>query len=156
MEDLFTGHIDLFVPSPNAQSEDNSEEMMIPNPCYNDNAEALQMYRFVGTLLGLSLRTKHLLPFEFSPQIWKTIVGCEVTEEDLEAVDAGFMSTIKQIREYTEEDGVEEFPYVFELVFAILDSTGNEVELVPSGAQIPVTFDNRLKFCSMAVEARIN
>ena len=70
MEDLFTGHIDLFVPSPNAQSEDNSEEMMIPNPCYNDNAEALQMYRFVGTLLGLSLRTKHLLPFEFSPQIW--------------------------------------------------------------------------------------
>ena len=156
VEDLFSGHIDLFVPSPNSKSEDNNEEMMIPNPCYNDNAEALQMYRFVGYLLGLSLRTKHLLPFELSPQIWKTIVGCEVTEEDLEAVDAGFMSTIKQIRDYKEEDGVDEFPYVFELVFAILDSTGNEVELVPSGSQISVTFENRLKFCSMAVEARLN
>ena len=55
-----------------------------------------------------------------------------------------------------EEDGVDEFPYVFELVFAILDSTGNEVELVPSGSQISVTFENRLKFCSMAVEARLN
>ena len=41
------------------------------------------MYIFVGYLIGISLRTKHLLPFEFCPQIWKTIVGDVVTEEDL-------------------------------------------------------------------------
>ena len=137
-------------------NDQETEERFIPNPRYRDSSEALEMYRFVGNLIGVSLRTKHLLSFELSPQIWKTIVGDEVTEEDIKAVDSGLISTLQQVREYSESDGVDEFPFVFDMVFAILDSAGNEVELLPSGSQIAVTFHNRLKFCKMALEARIN
>ena len=69
------------------------------------------MYRFVGNLIGISLRTKHLLPFEFCPQIWKTIVGDVITEEDIEMIDEGFVSTLKQIREYEEQEK-DDFQYV--------------------------------------------
>ena len=156
VEDLFSDHIDLFIPCPNAMNDQETEERFIPNPRYRDSSEALEMYRFVGNLIGVSLRTKHLLSFELSPQIWKTIVGDEVTEEDIKAVDSGLISTLQQVREYSESDGVDEFPFVFDMVFAVLDSAGNEVELLPSGSQIAVTFHNRLKFCKMALEARIN
>ena len=114
------------------------------------------MYRFVGNLIGVSLRTKHLLPFELPPQVWKTIVGSPVTEEDIEAVDSGFVSTLRQVREFDGPDAASDFPFVFELVFAVMDSAGNEVELVPSGMQIDVTYQNRLQFCDLAMEARIN
>lgn len=156
MEDLFSDRIDLFIPSPNAANDtDSKEEKLIPNPRYCDSKEAMEMYRFVGNLIGVSLRTKHLLPFELCPQIWKTIVGGTITEEDVEMVDEGFISTLRQIREYEEQE-VDDFSFVFELVFAILDSAGNEVELIPSGSQIPVNYQNRLKFCDLALEARIN
>ena len=156
VEDLFSDHIDLFIPCPNAVADNGTEERFIPNPRYRDSSEALEMYRFVGNLIGVSLRTKHLLSFELSPQIWKTIVGDEVTEEDIEAVDSGFISTLRQVRDYSVSDGVDEFTFIFDMVFAILDSAGNEVELVPSGSQISVNFHNRLKFCKMALESRIN
>ena len=112
------------------------------------------MYRFIGNLIGITLRTKQLLPFELCPQIWKTIVGDVITEEDIEMIDEGFISTLHQIRNY--EDGEDDFAYIFELVFAILDSAGNEVELIPSGNQIPVTYQTRMKFCELAIEAKIN
>lgn len=156
VEDLFSDRIDLFIPSPNAANGTNSkEEKLIPNPRYSDSKEALAMYRFVGNLIGVSLRTRHLLPFELCPQIWKTIVGDMITEEDVEMVDEGFISTLNQIRDYKELEP-DDFSFVFELVFAILDSAGNEVELIPSGNQIPVTYQNRIKFCDLALNARIN
>ena len=71
---------------------------MIPNPRYCDSKEALSMYRFVGNLIGISLRTKHLLPFEFCPQIWKTIVDDIVTEEDIGRVIGKGGKTANAIR----------------------------------------------------------
>ena len=41
------------------------------------------------------------------------------------------------------------------LTFSVLDSAGNEVELMPSGSQVPVTYSNRSKFYQLALESRL-
>ena len=87
----------------------------------------------MGNLIGISLRTKQLMSVELSSFFWKTIVGDKITIEDLEAVDASFVNTLKQVREYRESDGREDFQYLFGLTFSVPDSAGNDVELIPSG-----------------------
>ena len=113
-------------------------------------------YTFVGNLIGISLRTKQLLSIELSSFFWKTIVGDTVTADDLEAVDTNFMNTLKQVKEYQESDGREDFQYLFGLTFSIQDSAGNEVELIPSGFQVAVTFENRMRFYELALDFRLN
>ena len=109
----------------------------------------------MGNLIGISLRTKQLMSIELCSAIWKTIVGDTITVEDVEAVDSAFMNSLRQVKEYQESDGDEEFEYIFGLTFAVQDSAGNEVELLPSGSQVPVTFANRLKFYDLALEYRM-
>ena len=104
----------------------------------------------------MSLRTKQLLPFELSSFFWKTIVGDTITAEDVEAVDSGFMNTLHQVKEYQESEGREDFQYLFGLTFSIQDSAGNEVELIPSGSQVSVTFENRMHFYELALDFRLN
>ena len=146
VEDLFSGHIDLFIAAPNGQQ--SSEDRFIPNPRYRDNSDVLAMYHFVGNLVGVSLRTKQQLGFDLSSQVWKTIV-C------LEMVDAGYMEMVREV-ESASEELKECFASVFDLVMMVNDSAGNEVELVPGGEGIAVTWENHLEFAKLAREMRVN
>lgn len=157
VEDLFSDHIDLFLPCPNSRAEEGiNEEKYLPNPKYRHSLEVMDMYIFVGYLIGISLRTKQLMSIELCSAIWKTIVGDVITVDDVERVDSGFMNSLRQVKEYQESDGDEEFEYIFGLTFAVQDSAGNEVELLPSGSQVPVTLENRTKFYDLALEYRMS
>lgn len=157
VEDLFSDHIDLFLPCPNSRAEEGiNEEKYLPNPKYRHSLEVMDMYIFVGYLIGISLRTKQLMSIELCSAIWKTIVGDVITVDDVERVDLGFMNSLRQVKEYQESDGDEEFEYIFGLTFAVQDSAGNEVELLPSGSQVPVTLENRTKFYDLALEYRMS
>ena len=113
-------------------------------------------YTFVGNLIGISLRTKQLMSIELCSAIWKTIVGDKITVEDVEAVDSEFVNALKQVKEYKESDGKEDFVYLFGLTFAVSDSAGSEVELIPSGSQVSVTFENRMHYYDLALDYRLN
>ena len=157
IEDLFSDRIDLFIPSPNSQSEEKNDDVKyLPNPKYRESSDALAMYAFVGNLIGISIRTKQLMSFELCSAIWKTIVGDAVTSEDVESVDRTFINTLNQVRDYEESGDSEDFQYLFGLTFSVLDSAGNEVELIPSGAQVSVTCENRKKYVQLALDYRLN
>ena len=110
----------------------------------------------MGNLIGISLRTKQLMSIELCSAIWKTIVGDKITAEDVEAVDSEFMNALKQVKEYKESDGKEDFVYLFGLTYSVADSAGNDVELIPSGGQVSVTFENRLHYYDLALDYRLN
>ena len=155
MEDLFSNHIDLFIPTPTSVQQANSgDEKFIPNPRYRDNDDVLNMYRFVGNLIGVSLRTRQQLGFELCPQIWKVIVSEEVSEEDIEMIDKSFSDMLQEIEE-SPDDLKDGFTSVFDLAMMITDTAGNDVELVPGGESIPVTWENRLEFVRLARETRL-
>ena len=156
IEDLFSDRIDLFIVCPNAREDKNDDVKYLPNPKYRESSDALTMYTFVGNLIGISLRTKQLMSFELCSAIWKTIVGTAITIDDVESVDRSFINSLKQVKEYDESGDPEDFQYLFGLTFSVLDSAGNEVELIPSGAQVAVTFENRMKYYELALDYRLN
>ena len=112
IEDLFSDRIDLFVPCPNSFNEEGlNNEKYVPNPKYKNSSEAMEMYGFVGNLIGISIRTKQQIALELPSAIWKYIVGATVTLDDVESIDTSFYALIHSLKDYMNEyypDGIPE------------------------------------------------
>ncbi|KAL4167534.1 hypothetical protein KRP22_013018 [Phytophthora ramorum] len=160
VDDLFSPHFSLFVLCPNGQHDTgNNRGMYLPNPKCTSPV-AMQMFAFVGQLLGMSLRTHGDFPFMLPSLVWKQLLGQTLTRADLEGTDAMFIQMLDGIAN-CENDGIsteEEFATAFdglELRFTASSCTGEEIELVPGGHLVTVAFHNRLEYCRLAERARL-
>ncbi|KAE9350182.1 hypothetical protein PF008_g6565 [Phytophthora fragariae] len=160
VDDLFSPHFSLFVLCPNGQHDTgNNRGMYLPNPKCTSPV-AMQMFTFVGQLLGISLRTHGDFPFMLASLVWKQLLGQTLTRSDLEGTDAMFIQMLDGIAN-CEKDGIfteEEFATAFaglELRFTASSCTGEEIELVPGGRHLTVEFHNRLEYYRLAERARL-
>lgn len=160
VDDLFSAHFSLFVLCPNGQHDTGTNRgMYLPNPKCTSPV-AIQMYEFVGKLLGISLRTRGDFPFAFPSLVWKQLVRQPLDASDLEGTDAMFVQMLDGIRN-CERDGIltdDEFDAAFaglDLRFTAFDCNGQEAELVAGGRARRVTFPNRLEFCRLAEHFRL-
>ncbi|KAJ8575654.1 hypothetical protein ON010_g3559 [Phytophthora cinnamomi] len=161
VDDLFSPHFSLFVLCPNGQHDTgNNRGMYLPNPKCTSPV-AMQMFAFVGQLLGISLRTHGDFPFMLPSLVWKQLLGQTLTRSDLEGTDAMFIQMLDGIAN-CQNDGIsteEEFATAFaglELRFTASSCTGEEIELVPGGRHLTVGFHNRLEYCRLAERARLD
>eukprot|EP00903_Cladosiphon_okamuranus_P019656 g18070.t4 len=158
VEDLFSPDLNLLMQCPNGRhAVGQNNETFVPNPQHSSPL-ALSMLRFVGRLMGLSLRTRLCLPFQLPGLIWKRMLGLHVGFEDLAMVDIIITQFITAIRT-CEKDGLtsdKEFREMYgeRLFFTYTGSDGVERELMPGGAARRVTFDNRFTFCRMVEQVR--
>mmetsp|Transcript_16694 Transcript_16694/g.53294 ORF Transcript_16694/g.53294 Transcript_16694/m.53294 type:complete len:892 (+) Transcript_16694:267-2942(+) len=150
-EDLFSDKLDLFVLCPNGREANgvNTEKYM-PNPRHT-SPFALEMFEFVGRLIGISLRQDAYLPFEIVPAIWRHMVGHPHPWADLREYDKTADSALRAIAEHADAESFED---AYDLHFVAHGSDQRVVELVPGGANIPVTFENRLRYCSLVRKMR--
>jgi hypothetical protein len=152
VEDLFSEHFNLLLLCPNAQQAVHSNmDKYLPNPQHCDTALGIQMFEFVGKLMALSIRTKLSLPFEFAPLIWKKLVGEAVGTEDLMGIDAIGTKQLESVRAWDLEK-VDPSRLRFEYIGA--DKV--ERELLPGGRDMPVTYENRHKYCDLLIAARLS
>ncbi|GMF18900.1 unnamed protein product [Phytophthora lilii] len=160
VDDLFSPHFSLFVLCPNGQHDTgNNRGMYLPNPKCTSPV-AMQMFSFVGQLLGISMRTHGDFPFMLPSLVWKQLLGQTLTRSDLEGTDAMFIQMLDGIAN-CENDGIsteEEFATAFaelDLRFTASSCTGEEIELVSGGRHLTVGFHNRLEYCRLAERARL-
>lgn len=142
----------LFRPVPNSGSPGSPNwNMWLPNPASN-SAHQLRMFAFIGKLMGVAIRGKHLLNLDIPPLIWKQLVGEPVSEHDLMAIDTIGMRTLLDQRGYTrqqfEDVGIEQN-------FTYSNVEGQLIELVPGGADKVVTYENRLEYVDAVVQYRL-
>jgi hypothetical protein len=160
VEDLFDiSHFSLMILCPNGQhSVHLNMDKFIPNPQHLTPL-ALQMMEFVGKLMGMSLRAKLALPFNFPPLIWKKILNEAVDADDLRSFDAITWNLLNTLR-YCESDGItnqELFHEKYEdkLRFAYTGCDGVEREIFPGGNEVIVTFETRIEYCDRVLEKRL-
>jgi hypothetical protein len=76
VSDLFSSHLDLMLPCPNATTlatDAVNRDKMLPNPRYatrtgsQSSRSIMALYEFIGRFMGMSLRTRLGLPFDFAP-----------------------------------------------------------------------------------------
>ena len=142
----------LFINCPNKQSQvgDNRDKYVI-NPAAGSSLH-LQMYEFVGVLMGLCIRTGVRLPIDLPSFVWKPLVGDELSASDLYAIDANAGEYMKLIESY---DGATLAGEIHQSFTTAL-SDQSIVELKPNGANELVTAANRQQYISLAIAARLS
>jgi len=148
----------LFIQCPNAkEGTGENRDKYIPNPDCADPS-FLQMYFFIGKLMGIAVRTKTVLDLDLSSFIWKPLVGEEPTVADLDAIDMNFVQFGIRSLENPEAAGItkESFSSVIFNTFVATSASGREVPLLENGASIPVTWENRLTYAKLALDYRLH
>lgn len=168
----------FFIRTPNARAGAGSHQdcwMPSPGQCSHSS---LEQFRFIGQMIGVSIRGKVQLKLNLPPLFWKVLTGQKLTIGDMEAVDTGFPHLVGKMREQARVmtaaaaaaagdsasssvvGGIEadEFGSMFGLdSFTCLLSDGKTVfELVSDGASRPVTLANFEEWIQLATHARLH
>jgi len=141
----------LLIPCPNAQGKvGEGRDKYVLNPSARSKLH-LRMFRFLGQLMGMSIRTGALLTLDLPSYVWKPLVGAPITINDLRAIDSHFNAAVRFLEECNEKD----FSRVF-LKFVVRLSDQSMHILKKDGDQIDVTFENKLEFIQLVEKARLN
>ncbi|OII74634.1 large protein with a SPRY domain and HECT domain [Cryptosporidium ubiquitum] len=125
------------------------------------------LYRFIGRLMGISIRTQIPLNLDIPKIIWKIILGESISLRDLKQIDwysVRFYEKLKQI-EYDWEKAnfddksnnkliLEEF-YSLDLCWSCLNINGEVVELKLGGERLPVGIDEIGEYCRLFKEYKL-
>jgi len=131
------------------QSNIGSETYM-PNANSHINHNHLSYFKFCGRIVGKAIYDKELLDIHFTPAFYKAILGKPLSFKDMEAVDE---PVYKNLNWMLDNDVA-----VLDLAFCIdVDRFGeiSEVELVPGGANIPVTNENKREYVDRVVQVKL-
>eukprot|EP00727_Mastigamoeba_balamuthi_P008182 m51a1_g3985 putative hect domain and rcc1-like domain-containing protein (3401) ;mRNA; f:470235-483438 len=146
----------LFVPCPNAQTKQgNNRDKYMPRPAFG-SPHQLELYRFVGRLMGVAMRTGVYLALNLPAIVWKLVVGAEApTLADLRDVDECFWGHVEYVS-HCDRDALEgPARRIFERMCTTL-SDKSPCELVPGGADREVTYENRAEYVRLVELARLN
>ncbi|XP_071845609.1 probable E3 ubiquitin-protein ligase HERC1 isoform X3 [Apostichopus japonicus] len=157
-QELQTGVAPLLIATPNATADTGSNRdrfLLNPSAC---SEESLSLFKFLGILFGVAIRTKKPLDLHLAPIVWKQLVGMPLTVEDLEEVDFSFVQLLRSIRDIhksgvTEETFSEFVPLEW---FEGQSADGRFVPIVPGGRSIPLTYNNRKEYVERALSFRLN
>jgi len=110
--------------------------------------------------MGIATRTKNCLDLSLPSILWKPIVCIRLDRTDLEAVDKRCCQYLDAIADIGKNNSAklneENFnEYIFE-TFTAQSSDGRIVELKAGGKDIPVTWRNRMEFCTLIEQFRLN
>ncbi|XP_064625661.1 E3 ubiquitin-protein ligase HECTD3-like isoform X2 [Lineus longissimus] len=142
-----------FVRAPNQSHEDSNvnRDVYVPNPACNDFVK----YRWIGQLMGACFRGKESLVISLSSFTWKQMSGETVTwSRDFSCVDAAEVKLIDTM-ESMDKDTFDAH-LADDLTWSIVRSDGVTIPLKENGANVKVTFDDRLEYIRLVQDARMN
>ena len=114
----------------------------------NVNSEHLEYFHFLGRVIGKAIHDRHVLGLPLCNVIYKHILGMELKLDDLEAFDKVKYKSLNWMLS-------NDITGVFDETFTVLvDRFGSkkEIELIPGGARVEVTEENKAKYVALVVK----
>ncbi|RWS20383.1 HERC2-like protein [Leptotrombidium deliense] len=109
----------------------------------------LKMFRFLGVLMGIALRTGSQLNLSLAEPVWSQLVGLKLSNAAIAEIDRDFMPSLMAIRNLNEEE-----LHKLDLPFKIHNSAGIKVNLSTNHSK--VTIRNRDEYLKLAIDIRIH
>lgn len=136
----------LFIRCPNYRNViGDNREKWVPRPSAT-SSDLLEMYTFIGRLMGIAcLDSNRAFSIDLPSYIWKNLAGETLDLSDLKAFDFACGSMLEALSRCHSDPRItsDSFPFYFpDLWFTSLNSEGVQVELVPDGCNIQVTYHN--------------
>ncbi|GAA5877402.1 hypothetical protein JCM3774_003587 [Rhodotorula dairenensis] len=121
------------------------------NPNSGINPEHLEYFTFVGRALGMAIFHRRFVDVHFATSIYKACLDRPIGLEDMALVDAEMFRALTWM---AENDITDVLDHDFTTQY---DSFGTleTCELIPNGAEIPVTEANKLEYIRLLCEHRL-
>lgn len=161
-EELQSSALPLLVPCPNGRADHGlNREKWTVNPAATTPA-CMAMWEFLGLLVGIALRTGNPLDLDLPSLVWKRLSGEPVTIGDVAAIDMQAAVRLRDIAHGVGSAGGQSpsreawtrMARDLQLRFTARGGDGREVELVPGGREIPVTWERRAEYVSLVQRFR--
>lgn len=158
-EELQSSALPLLVPCPNGRADHGlNREKWTVNPSATTPA-CMAMWEFLGLLVGVALRTGNPLDLDLPSLVWKRLSGEPVTIADVAAIDMQAAVRLRDIAHGVGGQGLSREAWTrmardLQLRFTARGGDGVEVELVPGGREIPVTWERRAEYVSLVQRFR--
>jgi hypothetical protein len=156
------------ISNPNSRLDEHvpHRHTVLTNPSAGSR-RSLAMLEFMGKLIGIAIRNSSsgtVLPLCFTNVFWKQISRERMTRKDLQGVDHYLYDRLEEIldaRDSAEFDIILERLAEDELLpmdghFTAQLSCGREIELIPGGRNVALTFQNRKLFASLMMRSRLS
>lgn len=156
-EELHSTQLPLLIASSNTQHNVGAaREKWVLNPS-STSGTSLQMFEFLGKMMGAAMRSQEYMPLQIALLIWKKLTGEPVTSDDLTLVDSMIVNSMKKIRTI-DQCGVtaDMFEDIVMETFTTLSTDNRTMALKPNGANVPVTFDSRIAFADLVEAYRLS
>ncbi|XP_077153037.1 E3 ubiquitin-protein ligase HERC2 isoform X1 [Ranitomeya variabilis] len=150
-EELQNGLTPLLIVTPNGRDESGANrDCFLLNPAAKTTLH-MNMFRFLGVLLGIAIRTGSPLSLNLAEPVWKQLAGMNLTIADLSEVDKDFIPGLMYIRD--NEATSEEFEAMI-LPFTVPSASGQDIQL--SSKHTHITLDNRAEYVRLAIGYRLH
>ena len=160
-DELMSKTLKLLIPTPNhVHNTGENRESWILNPTADSQLE-LQMFEFLGKLIGFAIRTQNNLNLMLPSWFWKRLVLENTNLKDFKGVDESCWQMIEDLKviwkkSQIQEIGDEDLSKIEHLYFEVHDSSGKLVELVENGAVLKVEPSNLDHFIKLVEDFRMN
>ena len=156
-DELQSTFLRLFVPTANhVHNLGENREAWTINPSATSQVE-LDLYKFIGKLMGAAIRTQNNLNLSLAPIIWKQIIYENLTIADLRGIDVCTVQILEMLRDpENHELTPDNFEMAFDEKFTTKDSSGRDIELIPGGKDVQVTYKNCSEYADLVLNARLN
>ncbi|XP_064481734.1 E3 ubiquitin-protein ligase HERC2-like isoform X2 [Ornithodoros turicata] len=148
-DELQNGSLPLLILTPNGRDEaGTNRDCFLLNPAAKSPLH-LNMFRFLGMLMGIAVRTGSPLSLSLAEPVWKQLVGLHLTPADLNEVDRGYVPGLMCVRNMEPEAFQK-----LDMPFTIHSATGQEVRL--STKYQRTTVENRAEYVKLALNYRLH
>ena len=101
-DELQNGSLPLLVQTPNGRDDTGvNRDCFIINPGATSHLHA-NMFRFLGALMGIAIRTGSPINLSLAPPVWKQLVGLPLSLGDLSEIDSDYVQGLFYIRDNPE------------------------------------------------------
>ncbi|XP_038055580.1 E3 ubiquitin-protein ligase HERC2-like [Patiria miniata] len=148
-DELQNGSTPLLVLTPNGRDEAGANrDCFLLNPAAKSPTHQ-NMFRFLGILIGIAIRTGSPLSLSLAEPVWKQLAGMPLTVTDLTEVDKDYMPGLICIRDMEPEAFLS-----MDMSFSTPSATGMDVPLSTKHAHI--TLENRNEYVRAALNYRLH
>ncbi|GLH06927.1 Probable E3 ubiquitin-protein ligase HERC2 [Gryllus bimaculatus] len=149
-EELQNGSLPLLISTPNGRDEaGTNRDCFLLNPALKSPLH-MNMFRFLGVLMGIAIRTGSPLSLSLAEPVWKQLAGLPLTPADLTEVDRDYVPGLLCIRDM--EPDAKAFS-ALEMPFSSPSACGAEVPL--STRYKRITPENRLEYVRYELETMV-
>ncbi|KAL1138806.1 hypothetical protein AAG570_008868, partial [Ranatra chinensis] len=150
-DELQNGSLPLLIPTPNGRDDTGTNrDCFLLNPLAKSGLH-MNMYKFLGMLMGIAIRTGSPLSLNLAEPVWKQLAGMALTPADLTEIDRDYVPGLLCIRDMSSEDKDLQ---TLDMPFSTPSAAGTDVPL--SSCYRRITMSNRHEYIKLALNYRIH